>query len=339
MSERIVQPIAEIEKLVALALTVNGASAEQAGAVARTVAAAERDGSDSHGLFRVPGYVASLRSGKVDGDAAPSLSHPAPSVVAVDAARGFAPLALELGLPALVERASETGIAALALRHCFHFAALWPEVERVAEAGLVGLAVTAATPMVAPAGGTRPFYGTNPLAFAFPRAEGPPMAFDMASAAMARGDIMLHAQEGSELPPGVGLAPDGTTTTDPEAVLAGAQLPFGGYKGAAIALMVELLAGAVIGDLFSYEAGKRGPKDGGPPEGGELVIAIDPARFGHGTGWQDRAEGFFTALAAIEGTRLPGARRHANRAERIASGAPVSAALLKRVQELANPDA
>ncbi|MEL6766318.1 MAG: Ldh family oxidoreductase [Pseudomonadota bacterium] len=339
MTERETIPLEEVDLLVRRALEKHGASAAQAAAVARIVTAAERDGSESHGLFRVPGYVASLRSGKVDGSATPSLSQTAPGVVAVDAARGFAPLALELGLPALVDRARETGIAALAIRQCFHFAALWPEVERIAEAGLVGLAVTAATPMVAPAGGTRPFFGTNPIAFAFPRVGAPPLAFDMATAAMARGDIMLHARDGEALPPGVGIGPDGEPSTDPDAVLAGAQLPFGGYKGAAISLMVELLAGAVAGDLFSFEAGAKGPKDGGPPEGGELLIAIDPGRFGHGDGWQARAEGFFSALTAIEGTRLPGARRHANRSARGSQGAPVPTALLAEVRRLAGPDA
>ncbi|MEL7171491.1 MAG: Ldh family oxidoreductase [Pseudomonadota bacterium] len=335
MTDRETIPLEEVDALVRRALERHGASSAQAAAVARIVTSAERDGSESHGLFRVPGYVASLRSGKVDGTATPTLAHPAPAVVVVDAARGFAPLALELGLPALVDRAREMGIAALAIRHCFHFAALWPEVEQIAEAGLVGLAVTAATPMVAPAGGTKPFYGTNPLAFAFPRMDGPPLAFDMATAAMARGDIMLHARDGEPLPPGVGIGPDGAPSTDPDAVLAGAQLPFGGYKGAAIALMVELLAGAVAGDLFSYEAGAKGPKDGGPPEGGEFLIAIEPSRFGHGDGWQARAESFFSALADIEGTRLPGARRHGNRGDRHAAGAPIPASLLAEVRRLA----
>lgn len=162
------------------------------------------------------------------------------------------------------------------------------------------------------------------------------MAFDMATAAMARGDIMIHARDGKLLPPGVGLGPDGKASTDPEAVLAGAQLPFGGYKGALLAMMVELLAGAVAGDLFSYEAGKKGPEDGGPPEGGELLLAIDPGAFGHGTAWQARSEAFFAALAAIEGTRLPGDRRHANRSSAAETGVLVPAKLLEVIRGLAD---
>ncbi|MEM8625501.1 MAG: Ldh family oxidoreductase [Pseudomonadota bacterium] len=334
MTDRIVMSLEEVDALVRHALEANGASPVQARAVARIVTMAERDICESHGLFRVPGYVASLRSGKVDGKAVPVLSQPAPSVIAVDAKKGFAPLALETGLGPLADLAHETGVAALAVRRCHHFAALWPEVETLAEAGLVGLAVTAATPMVAPAGGTRPLYGTNPVAFAFPRDDQPPMAFDMASAAMARGDIMIHAREAELVPEGVGIGPDGAPTTDPAAVLAGAQLPFGGYKGAAIALMVELLAGAVIGDLFSFEAG-RGLKDGGPPEGGEFVLALDPARFGHGRDWVARAETLFAEIAAIEGTRLPGDRRIANRAKTARDGIMAKAPLLAEIRSLA----
>ncbi|MEM6421650.1 MAG: Ldh family oxidoreductase [Pseudomonadota bacterium] len=306
--------LAAIERLVALALTRHGAADAQAAAVARVVAAAERDGAESHGLFRLPGYVASLKSGKVDGRATPVLQQTAPGVLSVDAACGFAPLALEVGLPALAAMAHDTGIAALAVRNCFHFAALWPEVETLAQDDLVGLAVTAATPMVAPAGAGVPFFGTNPMAFAFPREGAPPVVIDQASAAMARGDIMLAARDGRTVPEGVGLGPDGAPTTDPGAILAGAQLAFGGYKGASIALMVELLAGAVAGDLFSPEAGAIDNGDGGPPRGGELVIAIDPDRFGHGRDWRQRSSAFLEALLKLEGTRLPGSRRHGNRA-------------------------
>ncbi|MEM6487447.1 MAG: Ldh family oxidoreductase [Pseudomonadota bacterium] len=327
-----------LHALVAGALTRHGASQAQADAVARTVTAAERDGAASHGIFRVPGYVASLVSGKVTGDAVPTLTYPAPAVVSVDAGLGFAPLALETGIPALVQVARETGVAALTIRNCFHFAALWPEVEAVAAEGLVGLAATAATPMVAPAGARVPFFGTNPLAFAFPRPNGPPLVFDQAAAAMARGEIMLAAEAGEQVPEQVGIDAEGQPSTDPAAILGGAQLPFGGYKGSSIALMVELLAGAVAGDLFSPEAGRADNRDGGPPRGGEFLLALDIARFGHGEGWRARSEAFLDALSALDGVRLPGARRHANRATALAQGVSPDPNRLKTLRTLAGAD-
>ncbi|MGF1551634.1 MAG: Ldh family oxidoreductase [Paracoccaceae bacterium] len=326
----------EIDALVRRALHRHGADEANAGAVARTIAAAERDGAESHGLFRLAGYCASLDSGKANGRAAPVVTRPAPGAVDVDAGRGFAPLALEAGLPLLVDVARDQGVAVLAVRRCLHFAALWPEAEAIAAAGLVGFACTAATPMVAPAGAATPFYGTNPIAFAVPRPGKAPLAIDQASAAMARGDVMLAARAGRTVPEGVGLDAEGRPTTDPGAILDGAQLAFGGVKGASIALMVEMLAGAVAGGEFSDEAGAADNADGGPPIGAEFLLAIDPARFGRAEDWQARADAYLDRLLGLRGTRLPGARRHANRAVSLAAGeARVAAVTLETARRLA----
>lgn len=335
MTDRETISLDEARQLALTALTRHGCDEMNAAACAGVMIAAEADRCESHGLFRLPGYVASLKSGKVDGKVRPEVTRPAPGIVRVDGKGGFAPLAIEAGRAPLVEAARSQGVAALALVNIHHFAALWPEVEVLAEDGLAALACTAATPMVAPAGGTRPFFGTNPLAFSFPRREGPPITFDQASAAMARGDVAIHAREGKPVPEGVGLGPDGKPTTDPAEVLKGAQLPFGGYKGSNIALMIELLAGALIGEVFSYESARRGPDDGGPPVGGELVLALDPERFGAGA-WRDRVEDFLAEMMQQPGIRLPGARRHRSRAETGHTGISLPRALLAEIRALAS---
>ncbi len=294
----------------------NGCSDDQARAIADIVTAAERDECKSHGLFRIPFYIRAIKSGRVKARAVPTVTDLAPGVVQVDGHDGFAPLALEVGVAPLAARAREQGIAALCLRNVFHISALWPEVERVAEQGLVAFAFTAAMSSVAPAGGTKPIYGTNPMAFAWPRPGRPPLVFDQASSACARGEIQLRLRAGEALPPGWAIGPDGEPTTDPEAALAGAQLPFGGHKGAALALMVELLAGALIGDVFSYESKALDSANTGAPKGGEFMIAIDPARcVGEAErGAQlDRAETLFSMILEQEGTRLPSDRRFAAR--------------------------
>ena len=315
-------------------LRANGCDVAHARAIADVMILAERDGCASHGLFRLPGYVAALRSGKIDGTARPQLERIAPGIVRVDGRGGAAPLAFETGREPLVVLAREQGIAALVLRDIYHFAALWPEVEALAERGLCAFAFTAATPMVAPAGGTTPFFGTNPMAFGFPREAGPPFVFDQASAAMARGDVLIHARDGVPLPDGVGIDADGRPTTDPVAVLNGAQLPFGGYKGSSIALMIELLVGALIGDLFSYESGERDSGDGGPPAGGELILALDPDRFGDRDGWRDHTEAFFARLRGQPGVRLPGDRRRRMREATVRGGIAVPAPLAAEIRRL-----
>ncbi len=262
----------------------------------------------------------------------------APALVQVDARRGFAPLALRMGRAPLVERARGQGIGALAVRNCYHFAALWPEVEALGAEGLVGLAFVNAMSYVAPAGGRRPLYGTNPMAFAWPRPGGePPLVFDQASSASARGEIMIHARDGKPIPEGWAIDRDGNPTTDPEAALQGAQLPFGGYKGASIALMIELLAGPLIGDLLSFEATELDNRDGGPPLGGELVLALDPARFvppGSGPEPPAHAERLFERILDEPGTRLPSARRYQARRRTPTEGVVIPRSLHETILRL-----
>ena len=324
----------EVERLAFDCLSSNGCDEANASAVAATILAAERDGCASHGLFRLPGYVAALRSGKVKGDAAPSIEKAAPGMIRVDANGGFAPLALAAGRDALVEAARTQGVAVMGLVRTHHFAALWIEVEALVQEKLCALACTAYLPAMPPAGGATPLFGTNPMAFGWPRGDAPPMVFDMASAAMARGEVAIAAREGHSLPPGVGLNAEGEPTTDPQAILdGGVLLPFGGYKGSNIATMVELLAAGLIGERFSFEAAEHDNKDGGPPRGGEFLIAMDPARLG-GDDWLAHTESFFERMTAIEGVRLPGTRRHKNRGTTPETGIEVPDALHEKILSL-----
>ena len=210
----------------------------------------------------------------VDGNAEPIVERIAPGMVMIDAQGGFAPLALTVGRMPLIEAAREQGVAVMGLVRVHHFAALWFEVEPLAAAQLCTVACTAYKSTMAPAGGAIPFFGTNPIAFGWPRKNAPPMVFDLASAAMARGELMVAARDGHKVPQGVGLDADGLPTSDPQSILEGGiQLPFGGYKGSNIAMMVELLSGGLIGEHFSFEAAEHDNKDGGPPRGGEFLMA------------------------------------------------------------------
>lgn len=325
--------IAEVSQLALAALLGRGFSPAQAGAIVETITRAERDGCTSHGLFRVPFYVHALDNPNTDPCAEPVLTKPRPSLLRVDARNGFCPLALQTGLPELATLARRQGIAALAINNAYNIAALWPEVETLAEQGLVAMAFTCANAYVAPAGGSAPLFGTNPMAFAWPRAGQPPVVFDQASSVAARGEIQLHLRDGKPLPEGWAIDRDGAPTTDPAAALDGAQLTFGGYKGSSIALMVELLAGALVGDLFSYESTEQDKAGTGAPFGGEFVLAIDPGAFNGGDTHLGHAEQLFTRLLQQPGTRLPGARRHRARAAGEAIEVPDS--LLRQLRQFA----
>ena len=302
----------EIKKLVTDVFLKQGCNKSNASALANTITKAEEDGSSSHGLFRVPGYVASLQSGKVNGNASPKLEKTTPVILKCNADNGFASTAHEFALPILADAAKTNGVAVLSIKGCYHFAALWPETEYLAKQNLVGFACTAFKPSVAPAGAKEAFFGTNPISMAWPRNGQDPVVFDMATATMAKGEVMIAARDGHTLSSGVGLDENGEPSNDPKEILKGVLLPFGGYKGSAISLMVELFAAGLTGDVFSYEAQENDNNDGGPPSGGEFIMAFNPQIIA-GTNWEKHCENFFQKLTSIDGVRLPGSRRHKNR--------------------------
>ena len=324
----------EAHDLALKCLLANGCDEANAQAAANRMIQAEGDRCYSHGLFRLPWYCSGVKSGRANGKARPRIEQLAPGVVRVDGDGGFAPLAQALAHQPLVDCARQNGIASLALVNMFHIAAMWPEVEQLAMDGLCGFAFTASYPYVAPAGGSKALYGTNPMGFSWPRKGKPPLVFDQASSSMARGEIMICARDGQPVPETAGIGPDGEATTDPNVVLQGAQLGFGGYKGASLALMVELLAGALIGEFLSIEAEVDDGGKGGPPKGGEFMIAIDPARHGDADGFLARGERLFEAILAQEGTRLPGSRRFESRAKTATAGIDIPESLHQSILEL-----
>ena len=322
----------EIFDLAKKTLLANGCDDETASILADLIRNAERDGSLSHGLFRLPAYVGGLKSGKINGKGKPEVKKISSSVIKVQGNNCLAPVVLNKGIPELVKAAKENGVAVLAITNSHHMAAMWPETEMVAEQGLVAFACTSYKTAVAPAGATKPLFGTNPISFAWPRPGKTPVVYDMATASMAMGEVQVAKREGHKVPLGTGLNKDGKETTDPgEIADGGVLLPFGGYKGSGIAMMVELLAGALVGDNFSFETAAKDNKDGGPPSGGEFILAISPNKISN-SGWEKHAESFFEKMSGMEGVRLPGARRHKNRLNK--EPRKINTELIKKIKAL-----
>ena len=306
----------DIYNLANKTLLANGCDEETSNILSDLIMKAERDGSLSHGLFRLPAYVAGLKSGKINGKNRPKISKITPSVVKVDGNNCLAPMVLNKGLPELIKAAQENGVAVLSITNSHHMAAMWPETEAIAEEGLVAFACTSYKPAVAPAGSIKPLFGTNPISFAWPRKNKPPVVYDMATASMAMGEVQVAKREGHKVPLGTGLTKEGKDTTDPAEIAdGGVLLPFGGYKGSGIAMMVELLAGALVGDNFSYETAEKDNNDGGPPSGGEFILAISPDKLSN-SDWDTHSSKFFEKMKAMGDVRLPGERRHKNRLDK-----------------------
>ncbi|WP_319411756.1 Ldh family oxidoreductase [uncultured Cohaesibacter sp.] len=298
-----------------------GALAEVADCLAGVIVAGERDHCAAHGLYRIEGCLRTIKAGQVKPDVKPALMSADGAIVRIDAKMGFSNPAFHFGLPMLVEKAREYGLAALVIQDCTHFSALWHETEAIAAHGLAGLAMCPSYATVAPFGGNAPLLGTNPLAFGWPRPDKDPYVFDFATSMAARGEIELYKRSGKSLPEGWGIDKDGNASTDPAAVLEGSMLPFGSHKGSAISTMIELLAGAMIGDLTSPEALEALGTTTLAPHHGELILALDPIKFSQGRTSDPfaRAEMMLEAIAG-QGARLPSQRRFAARKQTLAEG-------------------
>lgn len=303
----------DVEALSFRMLTASGASTLQATPTARSIRDAEADGIRTVGLSYLPTYCDHVACGKVLGTAVPSVTQPRPATVVVDAGLGFCHPAYEAGEAPLVTATRANGVGVLAITHSYSAGVLGWFVERLAHHGLVALMFANSSPLVAPHGGARPFFGTNPLAWAAPRANGAPVVADLSSSMVAWVKVNAAAQAGEAIPLGWALDAAGHPTTDAAAALAGSMAPAGGHKGSALALLVDVMAGGVAGSNFSFEAASFGGTAGGPPDVGQVIIAIDPTAT-MGDHFLARLDTEFTALAAEDGVRLPGDRRLAERA-------------------------
>ena len=327
--------LGELTALLQQIFERHGTSTAVAQVLADNCARAQRDGSFSHGVFRIPGYLSSLASNWVDGQAVPVVEDVASGFIRVDAANGFAQPALAAARGLLVEKARSAGIAVLAIRNSHHFAALWPDVEPFAEEGLVALSVVNSMTCVVPHGASKPLFGTNPIAFAAPRAGGSPIVFDLATSAIAHGDVQIAAREGHELPAGMGVDKHGEATENPKEILdGGALLPFGGHKGSALSMMVELLAAALTGGNFSFEFDWSKHPGAQTPWTGQLLIVIDPSKSG-GDSFALRSAELVRQMQNVGLERMPGDRRFIERAKSLSDGIPFRSEELARLRALA----
>ena len=322
--------LVQAEVLMVRTLTRCRTSIDNARSVARALIAAEMDGLKGHGLSRVPMYAEQAKVRKIDGTFKPLATQPRPGLMAIDAGHGFAFPAIELAEAKLPAMARRQGIAAAAIRKSSHCGAAGHPVERLADKGLVALMLVNTPGAIAPWGGSKAAFGTNPVAFACPLPGREPLVIDLSLSKVARGNVMMAKQRGEQIPDGWALDKDGKPTTDPDAALRGTMLPMGDAKGVALALMVELLAAGLTGANFAAEASSYLDSYGSPSGTGQLILAFDPAAFGG-----DAPSRFGILAASIEaqpGARLPGMRRLKAREKAKAEGLTISEKLMAEIE-------
>lgn len=336
MSDTVTFTCAELEELMFAALANSNISGQNARCVAKALLAAEIDGRKGHGFSRIPTYAGQAISGKADGQAQADVMKDLPGALTIDVKHGFFYPAFDLALDHIPQKARSHGIAAAAFHNSHHCGVLGHHVERVAELGLIALVMGNTPQAMAPWGGRKPIYGTQPLAFASPRKESLPLVIDMALTQVARSDIVLASQAGKPIPEGWATDGQGNPTTDPEVALGeGVLLPMGGAKGAALGLMVEILAAPLTGSAFSTQASSFFTAEGEPPSVGQFLIAIDPEAFSGRDRFLERVEAIMESIASQDGARIPGAQREALRRQAAEQGLRVPANLVAEVKALA----
>ena len=244
--------VGTLADLVARIIQAAGASADEAALVAAHVVDAEARESRSQGLVRVPAYVNSARQGKIVSGAPLTVERDSGSVLVLDANNGWGQVAAMGAMDRCMARATATGACLAVVRRSNHIGRLGFYVERAAARGMIGLIACGGNPSsawVAPWGGIRPLFGTNPLAVGFPRRDGPPVVVDVSTTQGARGNVLLAQKTRQPLPEGWAFDNAGQPTRDPHMALPphGTLAPLGGHKGYALAVAVEILCGVLAG--------------------------------------------------------------------------------------------
>ena len=324
----------DLTGLATRALKRAGASKAMAAATARALVVAEAEGLSGHGLSRVALYARHLREGRADGKAKPKIIKKAGATCLIDAGGGLAFPAAALAVKEAIKRALRYGVAFAGVTNSHHFGAAAYHLAPVADAGMVGIALTNSPAAINAWGGKQAFFGTNPIAAIFPRKGAAPIVIDLSLTEVTRGKIMLMAKEGKPIPPGWAVDRDGNPTTSAQAALTGSLTAIGGVKGTALALMVEALCVALTGAALSRDNDSYF-EPGNPPRIGHAIIAINPQALAGADTYYARIEDMVRHMLADDGVRLPGARRQQAAREAQADGITIGDALHQELRKLA----
>jgi len=330
-NETINLKLEELENLSIKALVASGTKEENARSVALSLVSAEAEGNSGNGIVRLPTFCEHVRCRKVDGYAKPTCTKISLSALRVDARDGFAHPAIDLGIESIVPLTKASGIVAMAITNSYNCGVVGYHVERIAAEGLIALGFVNAPASIAPWGGSKAIYGTNPIAFAAPRPNTYPIVIDQSSSVVSKGDVIVAAQNGESIPEGWVLSKDGKPTTDPNEIdRGGTMVPSGGYKGAGMALLVEIMAAVLTGSVLSVQASSFADNEGGPPRTGQVFIAIQPNSFS-GSRYMEQIEMLVKLILDQSGTRLPGDRRTKIRKQSTEKGVSLGKELYEKI--------
>ncbi len=334
--------VQELEQFSATILNHAGLSETESQASAKCLVHADRRGVHSHGVTRLGAYAKRVSRGVVASHVKPEILQDAPTALLVDGCNGMgAPVGAQV-MAMCIDRAREFGSGFAAVRHANHFGIAAHYTMTAAQQGMIGIAMSNAPASMAPLGGRQRMLGTNPLSIAIPAGDRPPLVLDMASSVVAQGKIILALKQGkSEIPAGWAVDVDGNATTDAKAALGGAMLPFGGPKGYAIAMIIEIFSSVLSGALASTQAYSFWDDFENPQGLGLFMGAWDVQKFMPGEAFYHRVDEIMLAFkaslpsAGCDEVLIPGELEHrqSQRADEI--GIELDSAIVEHLQDTA----
>jgi LDH2 family malate/lactate/ureidoglycolate dehydrogenase len=332
-------PKEDLENLVAQLASGMGVPADDAAIFAEVLVDADLHGVSTHGVSRLNIYLKRIDAGLIDPKAKLAIDRRAGSVVAFDAGNGLGQVQARRALDQLIPLSKQNGVATATIRNSQHFGALSWYCNYAASQQLVLLAMTNCEPAMSPEGGYEPFFGTNPIAASFPTGKGFPIKIDLATAGVARGNIIAAQKKGQPIPLGWALDPDGNPTTDASQALLGTVLTMAGHKGYALALMVELFSGVLSGSAIGPDIGSMYKNLDRKQDVGHFFCLFDIKAFLDYPEYLRRIDETIDRIKAskkrpgVEEILVPGERSSRKAALNTAQGIPVSPDTVAEIEQ------
>jgi ureidoglycolate dehydrogenase (NAD+) len=338
MPDRLI-PHDRLTAFTAVCLEKLGLPPADARLVAETLVEANLRGVDSHGVVRLPHYATRLRNGSIKPRPNITVKRTGPATAMVDGDAGMGQLVAVRAMNEAIALARETGVGVAGVRNSSHCGAMAYFVDIAVREGMIGIALTHTDPIMAPTGMKRNFLGSNPIAFAAPGGDGPPIVVDMATTYVAWGKVIVAREEGKTIPPDWGVDADGKPTTDPNKVVGLA--PMAGAKGYALAAMIEVLCAHLVGVPFGTHVTKMYGELDKPRNLGHLMLALDIARFTDPATFRAQIDLFVREIHAAEPVDparpplAPGEPERLTAEKRRQTGVPVGHGVLADLNKLA----
>jgi ureidoglycolate dehydrogenase (NAD+) len=288
-------------------------------------------GIDSHGILRLTHYLRRMTIGSVKAASTPVVMRTGPVTAQVHGEDGLGIVHAALAMETAIEMAKEHGAGIVGVGHSSHCGAVGLYTRMAAREHLVGIGMTHSSSVVVPHGGTRKYFGTNPISFAFPRKSGEAVCLDMATSQVAWNKVLNARIEGKPLDEGIAVDAEGRPTTDAEAAMAGVPLggPTYGYKGYGLAFAIDVLCGAMNGMTFGRHINSMYEDLAQPRKIGHLLMALDPGRFAGGDALETTVDALIEDLRTQGSILYPGEPEEAAQEERLVHGIPIDAEALK----------